>query len=175
MAQAATNQRTLVNRKGQQVITPYTEAEAFKIVEDGVTSGKLTGFAADLIAKGKRYGLSEEQYWWVHRLAVPREQEQLDCNAIVQSFTRGKHNGVKQRNQKVDFVLSDGSKLRLAAASARSKHAGCIFVTDDGAYPDNKYYGKIDQHGFFTGYDVPSLVVERLLDICENIEAHLPW
>jgi len=175
MEYATANQRVLVNRKGQQVITNYTDAEAFKVLEDQIAGGKLQGFAVDLVSKGKKYGLSEEQYWWVHRLAVPREREEIDCNDILQAFLRARSNGVKQRNMKVDYKLPDGTTLRLALASQRSKNAGCIYVTDDGTYPDNKYYGKIDQHGFFSGYDVPLQVSDRLHVILENIEAHLPW
>ena len=60
-------------------------------------------------------------------------------------------------------------------AGPRSKYAGCVMVTDDGVYPDNKYYGKIDSNGFLRSFSLTPELIDKLLDINEYVEGYLPW
>lgn len=167
--------RVLTNRKGKTVETPYTDSEAFTIVEDGVRKGTLGSFAAELVNKGARYGLSEEQYWWIHRLAVPPVTVKVNCNNIMHRFQRAFDNGVRASRMKVNF-LTEGGPIRLSFATPRSKNFRDVYVTDDGEYPDNTYYGKIDHNsGMMTVNDsTPQFVIDFLNNLNDSPDK-LPW
>lgn len=174
MSQTASQTRTLVNKKGREVTTPYTDGEAFKVLEQQMKDGNASQFAVDLIYKGRKYGLSEEQFWWIHRLAIPEPPLEIKVPNIRHSVECALEAGVKAKNIKKRFDLPEGNVV-VAMAGPRSKHYGTIFVTDDGVYPDNKYYGKIDAHGIFTGRNTPEFVQKLIVAINDNVPAHFPW
>ena len=173
MEQQATEPRVLVNRKGQSLTTHMTDAEAFKELERQVTDGEQAGFAFDLILKGKKYGLSQEQFWWVHKLAEPKVL--IDADHIVNTFHKARDNGVKQRSLKTT-VLADGVPVVLSLAGPRSKYKGDIWVTDDGDYPGNTIFGRIGhESGVFEGKGVPEAVAKLIDCIQMDPESYLPW
>lgn len=164
----------MTNRKGKTVTTSYSDAEAFRVVEQAVREGRLDGFAVDLVTKGSKYGLSDEQFWWVHRLANPEPMVEQPAQNVLHAFKQAAANGVKARNLKLLYQTDDGT-VQLAMAGAKSKYQGDIWVTDGGTYPDNKLYGRIDgAHGIFRGRDVPQHVAKLITQLNDG-KAKMPW
>lgn len=173
MSSITANKRILTNKKGVTVETPYTDKEAFDIVSQAVNHGSLGNFAVDLITKGNKYGLSDEQFWWVHKLAN-QQQVSIQAGNILHVFNQAKLNGVSPRRLKQEFETPNGT-IVLSISGPSSRHAGTIWVADEGKYPDNKLYGKIDKaHGIFTGTDVPQHVVDFIKDLNDN-PSKLRW
>lgn len=167
MSSTTANKRILTNKKGVTVQTLYTDKEAFDIVAQAVKNRSMGNFASDLIDKGNRYGLSEEQFWWVHKLANQQEVK-IQAGNILHVFTQAALNGVSTRHLKQSFETPGGT-VGLSISGLSSRHAGTIWVTDGGKYPDNKLYGKIDKaHGIFTGTDVPPYVIELIKELNDN-------
>jgi hypothetical protein len=70
MAKSAETGRTLVNRRGGELVTTMTDKKAFKTVEKIVEANPHQNkFAANLITTGKKHGLTDEQFWWIHKIA----------------------------------------------------------------------------------------------------------
>ena len=174
MATQQQEQRTLVNRKGRTVVTNRSDGEAFAELERRVDEGSVGEFARDLVSKGRRYGLSEEQYWWVHKLLVPPTE--LDCSEVATRMRNARRNGVGIKALRLTVSSDEGNVVQLSMAGSRSKYCGDIWVTDGGVYPDNTLYGRIDAvSGMFLGSDVPDDVTKVLEDIQDNPEDYMPW
>ena len=176
MATKQTETRTLVNRKGQSLNTERTEKQAFAELERRVKAGEASDFAADLIRKGRKNGLSDEQFWWVHKLLEPVNEVEIPCGNINARMNNARDNGVKVRNLKVRFDTELDGCVQLMMAGPRSKYYRSIWVTDGGQYPENVLYGMIDYNtGVFKGRDVPLEIQALLREINDNTEAYLPW
>lgn len=176
MANAQKDVRVLVNRKGKQISTTRSDKDAFNELERRVEEGNAGTFAADLISKGTRYGLSDEQFWWVHSLLEPVDHAEIPCGEITARMHDALLNGVKMRNMKCNLLTEGGQPIRLSMAGSRSKYHGDVWVTDDGEYPSNRLFGRIEQStGIFKGHNVPEDVQILLIAIQENPEAYLPW
>jgi len=95
--------RTLVNNKGKSLDTPYTDKDAFDKLSRHVSDrADDESFESDLISKGKRYGLSEQQFWWVHKLLLDLENppERPQLMGIWNAYSRAKIAMVGQRGMK---------------------------------------------------------------------------
>lgn len=60
-----TTKESRKNRRGQSIETPYSDIEALALLES--VPGE---FAQDLVRKSQKFSLSDEQYWWVHKLVL---------------------------------------------------------------------------------------------------------
>lgn len=167
--------RVLTNKKGQTVETAYSDQEAFNLLEDQVKQKIASPFAYSLVTNGKRFGLTDEQFWWIHKLVNPQKPKTLMCERIRYSFSEAVNRGAKLRFLKVIVDSNDGIKLGLSLASERSKHRGVIFVTDGIGYPSGKTYGKIDESGVFSGFETPEVILNFLSEVNENVERFLAW
>jgi hypothetical protein len=149
--------RTLTTRKGRSIETPHTDNEALvllrKLISQKVINGG--GFAGDLSIKADgRYGLSKDQWTWVHILVVEAEQPQAPRAGNGEQFTKlvefFDHAGMSLKRPAVTFGVAGGN-LRIKRAGDKSAHAGCLFL--DNCQPwgasTRKYYGKIDTGGAF--------------------------
>jgi len=168
--------RTLRNRKGKTLTTVRTDKEAFDELERQVQDGQQDTFAADLVYKGARNGLSEEQFWWVHKLLEPRDECMIPVGNITHRMHAALDAGASMRSLKVELRTSDDQPVKLAMAGSRSKYSGDVWVTDDGAYPDNRLYGRIEHTtGVFKGHNVPVSVQDLLRAVQSNPDRYLPW
>lgn len=110
-------------------------------------------FALDLIAKGKKYGLSEKQLYWANvllkkvtdpKVEVPAEK--VDVSGIISLLTKA---GERLKHPKVRLITESGLKVVLKIAGERSKYNGSVMVTDGGPFGANVYYGRISPEGEF--------------------------
>lgn len=70
MSKSAQLERTLVNKKGGSLTTTLSDQQAFKIVEKSVKlNPHKNTFATNLVTTCKRHGLTDEQFWWIHKIA----------------------------------------------------------------------------------------------------------
>lgn len=153
-----------------------TDKEAFNLLAEQVARGEKDGFAADLVQKGGKYGLSEAQFWWIHKLGMPENKCELQANEIVARFTEASFNNVAVKHLRLYIPDAEGGTVKFAFAGPRSKHHGDVWVTDDGEYPNNKLYGRIPRStGIFVGRDVPDLVQVVIQQVNDNAGDYMPW
>ena len=74
-------------------------------------------------------------------------QPRVSVAGIVQFLEGARSRGLKF--PKLWLQLPDGSDLRVTIAGDQSRTPGYIMLTDGGAYPDNKYFGRISPAGKF--------------------------
>lgn len=169
--------RILTTAKGMKVETPYTNAEAIQRLRDVPGT-----FAADLLVKAFRYpdpadpavfryNLSADQTAWVHKLVLDHEARRRPTTTVqpTRRYDRitelFRHAAEHKSYPKIWLTLADGSTLKMSLCGAKSKNAGAVNLTDDGSYPDNRYYGRINPEGYLSG-GMPAMVRE-LLDAFE--------
>jgi hypothetical protein len=120
-------------------------------------------FARDLIAAVRKYGPTSGRMKWIdiliERAQKPADQqgpEQVkvgDFQGVYGLFAKA---ALHLRFPKIRLQLADGSPLVLSMAGPNSKHKGTINVTDGGAFPGNKWYGRVDSKGVWTKSHAPS-------------------
>lgn len=142
--------RTLTTRKGKTVETTMTDAEALAVLR---SLEEPSSFAADLVRKHERYGLSHDQMVWVHVLAceavTPAEEpEAVQLPEIVALLARAREAGLKW--PKIRLQTQAGDRVVLSLAGERAREPGSVNVTDGGPYGDNVWYGRISTGGAFT-------------------------
>jgi len=149
-----------ITLKGQTFTTHLTNSEALLQLNTAVEDGTITGsFAWSLLRQYRERGrLSERQWPWVQKLVhdyvthphASREPAPVvaeDWDELIAVFdTASAH----KKYPKLTFEFEDGRVVVLRKAGPRSKYAGSINVTDDGKYPDNLWYGRINPDGTFT-------------------------
>ncbi len=124
-------------------------------------------FANDLVTKGRKYGTSEKQAFWVDKLtkrakgedAPPAAVQVGDLTAAIALFDKA-----KQHLKYPKVVIQAGDVIaKLSVAGDNAKQPGAINVTSrDGSYGDRLWYGRITKDGaFHPGKDagrIPNLV-----------------
>ena len=145
-----TQTRTLTTRKGRSVETHLLDYDALEVCR-GL---KDNSFAQDLVAREDRWGLSPDQWAWVHILAIeqsapaeraPQEDMGLDVGEIRARLLRARGRGIK--HPKIRLDLGDGRRVVCSLCGPASRYEGCVNLTDGGRYPDNIFYGRIDLEG----------------------------
>lgn len=175
--QQQTQQRVLINAKGQELTTTLTDGQAFERLADLVDKGERDGFAEDLIIRGRKYNnISEQQFWWIHKLGQPQAPLcEVEVYEIWCRFDAAHQNGVKTKHLRKEFPCEDSTVI-LSFCGPRSKYYGDIWVTGPGKYPDNKLYGRIQSGcGTLLGRGVPEAVQKLVVQINEHVDDHLPW
>jgi hypothetical protein len=157
--------RILTTAKGMTIETTLTDGEALEALAQVPGS-----FAADLRSKARRYGLSRDQFAWVHKLAIEHQAKTAGA-ATPGASTRPafpgiaklfRHAAEHKTYPKVHLMMADGTQLRLSLCGSKSKYAGSITLTDGGSYPNNKFYGRLDgETGAHTG-TAPAAVLSLL-------------
>lgn len=178
MATQTNPQRILTNRKGRELTTGFTDKEACKLLAESVRDGNAEDFAVDLHSKGQRYGFSDEQMWWVHYFALKASEPRIVYTNINAAFQRALINHVSPRKMVVLIQTDDLlGTVKLSFAGQRSRYYGSVWITDEGTYPDNQLYGRIDgQHGVLNqGRAWNDNVKDLLNKVEENVSAYLPW
>ncbi len=140
-----TETRTLTTKKGRSIETSLFDYDALETLRD-----QKGDFAQDLVEKEDKYGLSPDQWVWVHILAietVPTAQEKAiagyEVASIVNLLSNAAANGLK-----FPAIKLDGVKLSLCGSKA--KVPGAVNVTDGGPYGANQWYGRIELDGKWT-------------------------
>lgn len=134
------------------------------------------GFAEDLIYKGRRYGLSAKQAYWVDTLCERAEHPQPEQTKVAIAFE-----GIAAlfdraaghlKYPKIHLQTPSGQPVVLARAGERSKAPGSITVTDGGSYGNNRYYGRIQKDGVyeqsFRTFPESGEVIEVLKSLAED-------
>lgn len=109
---------------------------------------KSRSFAADLVRKGRKWGLSDKQMFWVDKFisneagAEPKKLEGFE--AIVHLLTDASAN---LKYPKIRLRTENGSAVVFVLAGSRAKLPGTVNVTDGGRYGDNTWYGRIHLDG----------------------------
>lgn len=161
--------RTLTSSKGKKVTTHLTDGQAFQIC------GSLpSGFAQSLVSKGGKWGLTPDQWVWVHALAL----ESLTKDAEIEAETHPTYPAIPAlfqtaqahlENPKIRLETASGGTVVLTVASGKSKYPGHIHVSDGGPYGNNRYYGRIEPQGVFhAGRELPEGVSLLLSLFAEN-------
>lgn len=163
----APNTRTLTNKKGTTLQTSLTDKEAFDILAAKVDDRQASDFENSLVAAGRRFGLSEEQFWWIHKCATPKFEVEIDADKIASKLYQlaaiiGK--------RKAEIVAKSQDKtVVFKIAGDRSKYCGDIWVLDDREYPQTAIYGRIAQNDHkFRGTDVDNVVESIVRKLNEN-------
>jgi len=156
---------TVTKRDGttKSVETPYTDAQALDRLEALVTPQPVagsangnahrlarSGFACDLVDKGRRFGLSEKQTAWVHILVVEADGSQEEAAVVTlprirQMIEQASDAGLAY--PKINLAAEGGQRVRLIRAGTRSSRPGSITITDGKPYGENTFFGRIDLEG----------------------------
>lgn len=175
MSDTQATTRTLVNNKGQSLETPYTDKEAFdKLRKHTVEEDDDESFAADLIHNGNRYGLSDQQFWYVHHLLLELDNppERPNLKGIWDAYSRAKLAMVSQRGMKRCINTAEaGEAIKLSVAGERSKYNGSIWVKSQ----DETYLGRITNGLFYRAQACSDEHVEHLHRIDESADSKFPW
>ncbi len=118
-------------------------------------------FAESLLSQLERKGsLSDKQWYWIGKLAdtaekakegIPdftQEVEVGDFGGVIQLFKNAAASGLK--NPKIRLGIPMGTHnqpLALSVAGHKSKHPGCVNVTNGEPYHHNTWFGRITPHG----------------------------
>ncbi len=109
---------------------------------------KSHNFAADLVRKGRKWGLSNKQMFWVDKFIngeVNAEPAKLEgFGAIVDLLTDASAN---LKYPKVRLRTEDGQAVVFGLAGGRARFPGSVNVTDGGRYGDNVWFGRIHLDG----------------------------
>jgi hypothetical protein len=138
-----------VTVKGEEITfdSPYeTLDDAIEAIKQ---SGNRSEFARDIVEKHERFGLSDKQAAWAHRLATQPPREQREPLALgltnIAAMLRNKPGKGRPKLQVAEGV-------HVSLNSERSKNPGHVTITDGGPYGESVYYGRIDDAGtIYTG------------------------
>jgi hypothetical protein len=123
------------------------------------TPPRALEFAKSLVTSWRRYGsLTERQWPYVHKLVneaieraqssgVAPEKPTHKVGDFSQVYAMFQHAAESLRKPKISFDLESGDRVRLYLAGPNSKYAGSIMVTDDGHFPNNRWYGHVTKGG----------------------------
>jgi len=150
-----------VTARGEEITFTSNFETLDEAAAELVARGNPSKFARELLEKHHRYGLSDKQAAWVHKMASeePREQREplaLGLTNIVRMLE------VMPGKGKRKLQIADGIEVSLNGP--RSKNPGHVSVTDGGPYKDNTYYGRIDDEGtVYTGRDFTDQIQQALV------------
>ena len=132
-----------VTAKGEEI----TFESKFDTLDDAVEVVKknhASNFARELVEKHEKYGLSDKQAAWIHKLANEEPRESRDPLALGLTGIAAMLK-VKTGKGRPKLKVADGVVVTLNGE--RSKNPGHVTVTDGGPYGENRYYGRIDDDG----------------------------
>ena len=125
----------------------------FESVDEAVDalakSGTRSEFARDIIDKHEKYGLSEKQQAWAHKLAVdanrpPPEDLDLGLDGIARMLQALPRDSRRKPSIAIDV---HGQSVSLSLNGEKSRTPGSITLTDGKPFGENKYFGRISPEG----------------------------
>ena len=113
---------------------------------------KRTQFARSLISQyNQRGSLSPKQEEWVNIIITENLEAPTAIKPTVTGLTRVIEifdaAAEKLKYPKLVVQFADGSDFKLSRAGSKSKHNGCVQLTDGGPFGSNKYFGRITREG----------------------------
>jgi hypothetical protein len=158
--------------EGKQMIT--TERDPLDVLRDLLPQipDRSRSFASDLIEKGRRWGLSEKQAYWVNRLIqesqrpAPAATNIGDLSRVLELFrTAAAH------LKRPGIVLRVGATtIKLSVASEAARHPGTVNVADHAPYGMGRFYGRISRDGRFepSRTESPAGLPEKLREFAQH-------
>ena len=136
----------------------------------GTVPGRSIDFALSLVAQFDKKGeLSEKQMYWVERLANPVKVEPLSVPDACGIFDR--FDSVPLKYPKINLLLLDGTRFRIARAGERSKYCGQLILTDG---TRDGYFGRVTEDGEVMlsgkGMQYKDEIVEILMEVGANAQ-----
>lgn len=121
-------------------------------------------------AAGDPIGFQREGARWrpIHAACAPPRPSAVALNgaAILDLLRGAKLAGLRWPKLTLDL---DGRRVQLSLAGDASKHPGTINVTDGGRYPNNVWFGRIDQSGTFQpGRDADAAIIGILRRLADD-------
>jgi hypothetical protein len=184
--------RTLTTKKGMSVETTMTNLEALEAL---ATLTAISSFAADLVSKARKYGLSADQWAWAHKLVIddrakkagadqaqPTVVRGANLRGLVDLLTAAQGNEIKwpkirleiQRNEEDAVIMAQPVVLSLCGAGSRNP--GAVRVTNGRPYgsPEARFYGMILPDGSWDRMWVPFRglgIAQKALTVLEALAA----
>lgn len=153
--------RTFTTSKGDTVVSTLSDLDAVRVIREAADAGRnVSSFGLDLCAKMFRYGLSDRQLPWLHKIAMelvaPPAPKALPTTgasllplvAMLQTAAQT----LKAPRVKVTFPGVNAVPeitLQLSVAGPTAKVPGSLNVTDGGPYGANVWFGRIRLDGTF--------------------------
>ena len=144
---------------------PVTFTSQFETLDDAVEVVKknhTSKFATELVEKHERFGLSDKQAAWIHKLAneEPRQQRETLALGLTNIAAMLRNKPGKGRPK---MTVADGVEVSLNGP--RSKNPDHVTVTDGNpSFDDRVYYGRIDPSGtIYPGRDFSDEVQQALV------------
>jgi len=151
-----------VTVKGEEVTFESPHQTLDDAIEAIKQSGNRSQFARDLIEKHAKYGLSDKQAAWAHRLATqpPRETREPMALGLTNIAPMLRNLPGKKRPK---LEVANGVVVTLN--SDKSKNPGHVSVTDGGPYGESVYFGRIDPDSgtVYPGRDFTDEVLQALV------------
>lgn len=151
-----------VTVKGEEVTFESPHETLDDAIEAIKASGNRSQFALDIVTKHERFGLSDKQAAWAHRLATQPPRETRDPLALgLTNIAPMLRNLPGKKRPKLQ--VADGVVVTLN--SDKSKNPGHVTITDGGPYGDNQYFGRIDPDSgtVYAGRDFTDEVLQALV------------
>jgi hypothetical protein len=151
-----------VTVKGEEVTFESPHQTLDDAIEAIKQSGNRSEFARDLIKIHAKYGLSDKQAAWAHRLATqpPRETREPMALGLTNIALMLRNLPGKKRPK---LEVANGVVVTLN--SDKSKNPGHVSVTDGGPYGESVYFGRIDPDSgtVYPGRDFTDEVLQALV------------
>lgn len=159
-------ERVLWNRKGQQVRTPYTDDEAIQRLEL-LFREEGDDFARDLCRRGRRFGLTPSQAFWVHKLVIDRERPEQAAPASIPDVGRALIAMFDSAAQHLKWPKIRFQDLLFTRAGEKSREPGAVNITTPEAIRDQRrYMGRVRRDGSFVqGAYCDAVTRARILEI----------
>jgi len=144
-------QESLYTKKGEEVITTMSDAEArdalVKLGVDADNRGRPNNFAGDLVRGFEKYkGWTEGQRPWAHKLAnehlAPKPERKLTTETFPRLVAMMQLAASNLKRPKITFNW-EGRTVQLSIAGNTARVPGSLNVTDGGPYGESIWYGRI--------------------------------
>lgn len=151
-----------VTVKGNEVTFDSPHETLDDAIEAIKQSGNRSQFALDLVEKHERFGLSDKQAAWAHKIACDPPRETREPLALgltgIAAMLR-----VKPGKGRPKLAITDGVEVSLNGP--KSKNPDHVTVTDGNPnFDDRIYYGRIDPDGtVYPGRDFTDEVQQALV------------
>lgn len=124
-------------------------------------------FAQSLVSQFyQNDSLSEKQWFWVEKLTSKVDSPRVDLTGVVTLLADAARN---LKFPRITIGTAAGDTVVLRRAGSQSSRTGAVNVTDDGAWEDRVWYGRIELDGAFTsGRGLTQDVTDLLVSIADD-------
>ena len=141
-----------VKKKNGEIIefdSPYRSIEEVMDVLSKMPRREPPSFANDLVDNHGKYGLSQIQISWAHKIAVdstrpPPEDLDLGLDGIARMLQALPRDSRRKPSIAIDV---HGQTVSLSLNGEKSRTPGSVTLTDGKPFGENKYFGRISPEG----------------------------